>query len=129
MSAVRAAGLGVILAFAATATVGTQTAFAALPVPAQGQVALLNAEGAQPRPVRAELVSAVSAALPAVPAKAAQPSAVAVITPQLAGPAAASSVSAIAHSNGRLAGLGLIVINIFVGVSALLLNRRRRSDS
>jgi drug/metabolite transporter (DMT)-like permease len=32
------------------------------------------------------------------------------------------------HSNGQLAGLALVVVNAFLGATALVLNRRRRSD-
>jgi CshA-type fibril repeat protein len=41
---------------------------------------------------------------------------------------AASTVSNITHSNGKMAGLALIVVNSLVGIAALTLNRRRHSS-
>ena len=41
--------------------------------------------------------------------------------------AAATTSNGITHNKGKLAGLALIVVNSFVGLAALLLNRRRRN--
>ena len=54
--------------------------------------------------------------------------AVTVVAPLAATAVLASPITDVSHSNGRLAGLALIVINVFVGITALVLNLRRRSN-
>lgn len=81
----------------------------------------------RPGPVRASARPVRRPAPVAVQAK--PPHTVTLVAPLAADPIApvASSVSAVTHSSGRMAGLALIVVNVVVAVTALVLNRRRRS--
>jgi hypothetical protein len=68
-------------------------------------------------------------AFPAAPAKATPAAAVTTGAPLAAAtPVVATSVSDVSSSNGKLAGLALIVVNLLVGLTALVFNRSRRSD-
>ena len=71
----------------------------------------------------APAVPAVAPPAPA-PAVASGLPAASVVEQQLT---AATTVSSITHNPGKLAGLALIVVNSFVGLAALMLNRRRRN--
>jgi CshA-type fibril repeat protein len=82
-----------------------------------------------PLPVRAHVKRLPHAASPAVTAKATPVTAVTVEAPLAAAvPVVATSGSEVSSSTGKLAGLALIGVNLFVGLTALVLNRRRRTD-
>jgi CshA-type fibril repeat protein len=82
-----------------------------------------------PLPVRAQVKRLPHAASSAVTAKATPATAVTVEAPLAAAvPVVATSGSEVSSSKGKLAGLALIGVNLLVGLTALVLNRRRRTD-
>ncbi len=74
-----------------------------------------------PRTYSCSAIAKVAAALAA--AASGEPTA-SVVVQQLT---AASPANGITHNKGKLAGLALIIVNSFVGLAALMLNRRRRN--
>ena len=68
--------------------------------------------------------TAPAPAAPAAPAAASGAAVASVVVQQLT---AAATSNGITHNTGKLAGLALIVVNSFVGLAALVLNRRRRN--